>query len=648
MSTYKDRHSFWSAIRRNDDTCVRRLLGLDPLLLNDRVEPNGYTALMEAASLGCLFVAQELINHGATVNIFGKCRRTFRYFTALHLAAGQGRVAMVNLLLDNGADINLPDPEGYTPLMMSLMFGYIACATNLLQRTPAPDMSLVNTHGDSALTLAALVGPPNMLQLLLNHNADISHQNNEGYTAIMISAQNDLADCVRFLQQTGSVDVNATNNRGDTALMVAAETGHMRSLNELLPHYRNINKQNNEGSTALILTACNGFIDCARALRQSQADLFSTCNQGDQAFMKAASNGHNDVMEYLLDEANNAHIDHQNTRRESALILAAFYNHQNCVNSLLQRGASPHLLCQNGHNALMYAAAPGHITVVETLLDLNVINIDEGNIAGRTALMISSKYGRLECVKRLLRRGANRDAIDIEGDTALIHAASEGRVEVVEYLVARGANIDQQNLTVDHTPLMRAALQGHADCVRSLVQLGANQDITDRAGSAAVMLAAMYGHVKCVEHLLGGNQLHIYNAMCLAFMEGKTRVVAFFLDRDLDVNIRLVQNNWTGLMLAAQNGHYECVTYLLERGANPYLQDSAGRTAKELAVLSRHFDVAAPLHRAEANARSLKSSSRLKIDSLLPKPVPKAVYHSLEDQLPPVMMSYIKFKDMIR
>lgn len=69
--------------------------------------------------------------------------------TALMLAVSHGRLDMVQMLLDAGADINIKDEDGSTALMCAAEHGYIEIVKYLLNQ-PDCDSSITdvvsNTH----------------------------------------------------------------------------------------------------------------------------------------------------------------------------------------------------------------------------------------------------------------------------------------------------------------------------------------------------------------------------------------------------------------------------------------------------------------------------------------------------------------------
>ncbi len=64
-----------------------------------------------------------------------------------------------------------------------------------------------------------------------------------------------------------------------------------------------------------------------------------------------------------------------------------------------------------------------------------------GNVKGRTPLMLAAFRGNTAAVINLLERGADVNARDSAGDTALMFAAHRGHALVVALLLQYGANV---------------------------------------------------------------------------------------------------------------------------------------------------------------------------------------------------------------
>nr|XP_033817384.1 protein phosphatase 1 regulatory subunit 27 isoform X1 [Geotrypetes seraphini] len=92
------------------------------------------------------------------------------------------------------------------------------------------------------------------------------------------------------------------------------------------------------------------------------------------------------------------------------------------------------------------------------------------------------RQGDLEQVGRFIRaRKVTLDTIYLSGMAALHEAVLTGNLECVKLLVKYGADIHQQDEN-GWTPLHMACSDNHADIARYLVSLGAKLDVTNNEG----------------------------------------------------------------------------------------------------------------------------------------------------------------------
>ncbi|XP_007248241.3 KN motif and ankyrin repeat domain-containing protein 4 isoform X2 [Astyanax mexicanus] len=128
----------------------------------------GYTAIMLAALTAAegpedMEVAQQLLSLG---NINAKAGQSGQ--TALMLAVSHGRAAMVQVLLDCKADVNVQDQDGSTALMCASEHGHAEIAKLLLD-VPECDTSLEDKAGHTALSVAIKASHPEIVDLLKAH-----------------------------------------------------------------------------------------------------------------------------------------------------------------------------------------------------------------------------------------------------------------------------------------------------------------------------------------------------------------------------------------------------------------------------------------------------------------------------------------------
>ena len=115
------------------------------------------------------------------VNINKKNERDYNR-TALLYASIYGYKNIVEILLKNGADINIQDVNGWTALIFASNHGHKDIVEILLKNGADVNKKIFN--GETALMSASNKGYKEIVELLLKHGADINITNKFGYTAL--------------------------------------------------------------------------------------------------------------------------------------------------------------------------------------------------------------------------------------------------------------------------------------------------------------------------------------------------------------------------------------------------------------------------------------------------------------------------------
>jgi ankyrin repeat protein len=177
--------------------------------------------------------------------------------------------ALFKALLDRGADPNVSDEYGTTPLIKAASYGHTSTARLLLDH--GADIHVRDIRGGTALIYAVVRHPTGFIELLLDRGADVNNRDQSGRTALMWA-------CGNWCYRTGlerlleaGANVNAKDNDGNTALIHAAFLDDTIALKLLLEHGADVNAKASDGDTALKEAQRGGAVDIMHLLRQAGA-----------------------------------------------------------------------------------------------------------------------------------------------------------------------------------------------------------------------------------------------------------------------------------------------------------------------------------------------------------------------------------------
>merc|ERR1719318_1956671 len=138
----------------------------------------GETALHIAVNHASIEVVKKLVEI-PEVNIVAKSGRGE---TALHDAASFGLSKIIKILVSAGADLETENKDGYTPLQSAAMYGQVD-GVKTLALLKADLNAVGGNESVSALTMAAQMGFPDVVRLLLEMGADPDVKDKNGKTA---------------------------------------------------------------------------------------------------------------------------------------------------------------------------------------------------------------------------------------------------------------------------------------------------------------------------------------------------------------------------------------------------------------------------------------------------------------------------------
>ncbi|MCK9285585.1 MAG: ankyrin repeat domain-containing protein [Rhodocyclaceae bacterium] len=189
--------------------------------------------------------------------------------TTFGVAMEVGDTAKARAWLDEGLAPDFIADRIGSGLMIGAWEGNIALMELFLQR--GADINLINANGEQALQLAAWQGHTKALQWLLDHGARINRGGRE-WSALHYAVFAGHGDLAKTLFARGA-NVNAQSPNGSSVLMMAAREGHEDLAKALLDAGADPTLKNESGDNALIWAMRHGNLRIARMV--ASADQFA-------------------------------------------------------------------------------------------------------------------------------------------------------------------------------------------------------------------------------------------------------------------------------------------------------------------------------------------------------------------------------------
>ncbi|XP_065875767.1 uncharacterized protein [Euphorbia lathyris] len=232
-------------------------------MLLQHVSPNilhlGRTLIHHAILCNNARAAEVLLKHGADKEspIETASRNGWR---PVHLAAMLGSAKVLEQLIIAGCSLNSKTDLGETALMICARYKQQECLKILA--SAGADFGLVNSTGQSASSIATssrwAIGLQQAVIDVIQAGKNPKSSNISVFSSLTFVIQANDIEALRKLIQL-EADLNEQDENGFSAAMIAAAGGHVEAFRLLLYAGANMKLQNKHGETALTLSELNHY-----------------------------------------------------------------------------------------------------------------------------------------------------------------------------------------------------------------------------------------------------------------------------------------------------------------------------------------------------------------------------------------------------
>lgn len=428
---------FLSAVRTKQIDTVKAMLKAGAKLeLSDLKQR---TALLVAVETGQLDMVKLLLKKGANIKTSEASQHTplihavWYYVTQMNSdpKALNDRIALIDLLLANGATMDERDELQRTPLHIAMPIYELA--QHLLSKGAKAD--ILNANQESPFFQAIRTRYPN---------------------------KNDGIDFIRALAKAGA-DVNEKNKNDVTPLHLAVSNDRLDLLPTLIELGADVNIR------------IRGVPLISHLITQPYSNKQALINL---------------LLKYSLDL--NVHDNIDGLKGKTPLHYAIEKGDLSLVLFLLENGSDPNLLDKNGMNALHTSASLSLDSLqtdqllsamLKAKLDINAVDYDN-----RTALHHAALSRNLHLTKTLLAKGVNPNAQNISDNTALSSIILRGRdnagfQQLIDLLI-KVTDLNSRDV-LGRTALHWAYYAKNKALIEQLVAAGIDVTIRDYGGRLA-------------------------------------------------------------------------------------------------------------------------------------------------------------------
>ncbi|XVE79588.1 hypothetical protein DITRI_Ditri14bG0070700 [Diplodiscus trichospermus] len=213
-------------------------------------------------------------------------RTVYDRHSALHIAAANGQIEILAMLLEKSMNPDTVNRHKQTPLMLAAMHGKISCVKKLIE-AGANILMFDSLHGRTCLHYAAYYGHSDCLQAILSaaqsspvavswgYARFVNIRDARGATPLHLAARQRRPECVHILLDNRALVCASTGGYGcpgSTPLHLAARGGSLDCIRKLLAWGADRLQRDAAGRIPYVVALKHKYGACAALLNPSSAE----------------------------------------------------------------------------------------------------------------------------------------------------------------------------------------------------------------------------------------------------------------------------------------------------------------------------------------------------------------------------------------
>ncbi len=570
----------------------------------DEVNEDGDSLLHNVCGANPLFELVKFYSKKIDVNIKNKKGETPLTKLLSDSYFPNEMMKIINYLLDHGADINVVDNDGQSPLMAALRNRELQMNIIELLIDRGADVDIQDKRGIQPIHFAAMKNL-DILKLLESNGVNLNARSGNSETPLIGATRYNKKETVYFLLSK-KVDPNVADRNGKTALNYARERQHsdivkmLEDVNAVASSQYVIEKakareekkeaeekQAQQQKIENIKDAAR--LDNLQAFTGYYKEMMQDNKLNSEKWHELAElsikNGAFNIFIHITQHVSD--INALDNDGYSLLHNAVFYNQLEIAKHLVQNGLDINHKSNEGRTVFILAANSS-IDMVEYLLGLGVNTDDEKDFVNEAV-----RYGKPDIARFMMKSGYEVDKGILNNDSQLIRYIQRSDTETLNFLFEQGLDIEKKIKYRRETAtlLHMAIMFDKPEVAIFLLNKGAKPHVQTDGGQALFEAAINHENMEVLNlmydkgaDLDATTGLNKETPLMLAFDLNRIDVIMMLIKRGADLKKTIDFRGNTPLHYAASFGYLEAAKLMIEKGADSEAKNKDNKTALDFAI----------------------------------------------------------------